>query len=161
MTNYSEQRQQREAARQQQADQNSRDYRRGLSGMDVPSVWGQAGLQQSRQHGSSIDLPYGDEGLPRAGRSSRPWLPGVDKWLATIPLRVFLMLGLAGAFCGLGYGLETGDAVDGGLYALGGGFAGLCLIHILAKLFKLAAGLALIGLVGLAIYYFGFAPAGH
>ena len=161
MTNYSDQRAQREAARQQQSDQNSRDYRRGLLGIDVPSVSGQLGLKQGKQHGSSFDFSHDDSGLPPVERQSQPWLPGLDKWLATVPMRVVIMLGVVGAFCGLGYGLETGGAVDGGLYALGGGFAGLCLIHLLAKLFKLAVGLALIGIVGFAIYYFGFAPSGH
>ncbi len=102
------------------------------------------------------------QGISRpAPRPSQPFLPGVDKWVQTIPKQVFWTLALVGAICGLGFGLSTGDVTTGFWYALLGGLAGLSLINLLAKAFKLFVGVLLIAAVGLVIYALFHASAGH
>jgi hypothetical protein len=178
-TNYSDRRREQAEARLAQEAQNNREYARGLNGVDVPSVWGQLG---KTQHDSNNPPPApaaakalaggASGGRSSAGRASparaaspalpaKPWLPEVDGWVANLPKGIFYALGVVGAICGLGYGFSAGGLSLGVVYGLLGGLGGLILVPLLAKVFKLAVAVALVGLTGLLIYLFAFSHGGH
>lgn len=161
MTNYSERRQQQHDARQVQNDQNVRDYMKGAAGIETWSTYGQLGKSNRGGAGINVGSGSGDK-LSYAGtpRVSQPFLPGVDRWLEKVPMKVYLALGILGALGGYGHAISTGAEPSSALLDAGAfGFAGLICVHALAKLFKLAVGIAMIAAVGFGIYYFGFAPS--
>lgn len=158
MTNYSERRQQQHDARQAVNEQNTRDYIRGANGIETWSTWGQLGKQNS---GGGISKFGGTSSGGMSGgvaRASQPFLPGIDRWVDSIPFPVFGILGFGGAIAAYCYSTAHGlDQSECLLNAGAGGFAGMISLYALAKLFKIAVGAAMIAAVCFGIYYFGFA----
>lgn len=159
MTNYSERRQQQHDARQAQNEQNTRDYMRGAAGIETWSIHGQMGARDAKgahlsKFGGGGDRISGGGGVARA---SQPFLPGIDRWVESIPFPIFGVLGFGGAIAAYCYSTAHGlNQTDCLLNAGAGGFAGLISLYALAKLFKVAVGAAMIAAVCFGIYYFGF-----
>jgi hypothetical protein len=159
--------------RQQKADKDLTDLRRGLAGVDVWSNWGQIG---KRIHdGTPSSLPVASpspvrpvrspvsqpQRLPQPKSPPQPWLPGVDSWAGNVPERVLWTLTLGGALCGFCLGISKASLGDGLLFGFLGAIAGFSLINLLAKAFKVLIGVAFIGLIGLILYALLQASTGH